>query len=162
MGWRAAAFWRARPPTGLLPRLLAVVAALTAVAAAAASGAFVSASGSPLQIARWCRRRLLGAPLACGSEPRLRPPGRSPGPARSRPAPLRLSLSLAPTPRPRVTPGPRPRPGTSRGLQAGAAPPTSARGVSRQPEGRGEAWLGQEEHRGDSPDLGCPDKHLTH
>lgn len=77
-----------------------------------------------------------------------------------RPAPPRLSL--APTPRPRVTPGPRLRPGTSRGLQAGAAPPTSARGVSRQPEGRGEAWSGQEEHRGDSPDLGCPDTRLTH
>lgn len=85
-----------------------------------------------------------------------------PGPRslRDRPAPLRLSL--APTPRPRVTPGPRPRPGTSRGLQAGTAPPTSAPGVSRQPEGRGEAWSGQEEHRGDSPDLGCPDTRLTH
>lgn len=77
-----------------------------------------------------------------------------------RPAPPRLSL--APTPRPRVTPGPRPRPGTSRDLQAGTAPPTSARGVSRQPEGRGKAWSRQEEQRGDSPDLGCPDTGLTH
>lgn len=159
MGWRAVAFWRARPPSGLLLRHLAAApAALTAVTAAA-SGVFVS--GSPLLLlACWCRRRLLGSPLACGSMPRLRPPGRSPGPARSAAAPPRLSL--APTPRPRVTPGPRPRLGTSRGLQSGAAPPTSARGVSRQPEGRGEAWSRQEEQRGDSPDLGCPDTRLTH
>lgn len=85
-----------------------------------------------------------------------------PGPRSLRDRPAPLCLSLAPTPRPRVTPGPRPRPGTSRGLQAGTAPPTSAPGVSRQPEGRGEAWSGQEEHRGDSPDLGCPDTRLTH
>lgn len=70
-----------------------------------------------------------------------------------RPAPPRLSL--APTPRPRVTPGPRLRPGTSRGLQAGAAPPTSARGVSLQPRGRGEAWpRGRRSTVGDNPDRG--------
>lgn len=100
MGWRAAAFCRARPPSGLLLRLLAVAAALTAVAAAAASGAFVSGSGSPLLIARWCRRRLLGAPLACGSEPRLRPPGRSPGPARWEAAPPRSASLWLPRPAP--------------------------------------------------------------
>lgn len=104
MGWRAAAFWRARPPSCLLLlRLLAAAAVLTAVAATAASGVFLSASGSPLLLARWCRRRLLGAPLACGSAKLLRPPGRSPGPARSAAAPPRpappLAGSHAPPPR---------------------------------------------------------------
>lgn len=131
IGWRAATFWRARPPSGLLLRLLAAAAAaaaaLTAVAAAvAATDASASAAGSPLLLTRWCR--LPGAPLACGSAPRLRPPGDSPGPRLLGGSPAPPRLSLAPTPRPRVTPGPRPRPGTSRGLQAGAAPPTSARG----------------------------------
>lgn len=102
MGWRAAAFWRARPPSCLLLlRLLAAAAALTAVAATAASGAFLSASGSSLLLARWCRRRLLGAPLACGSAKRLRPPAdpRAPLARRPpRPAPP-LAGSHAPPPR---------------------------------------------------------------
>lgn len=152
MGWRAAAFWRARPPSGLPLRLLAAAAALTAVAAA------VSATGASASAAR--SRRLaysLVSPPPPGCPARMwlcaasQAARRFPGPRWLRGSPAPPRLPLAPTPRPRVTPGPRPRPGTSRGLQAGTAPPTSARGVSLQPRGRGEAWPGQEEHRGGQP-----------
>ncbi|CAI9161388.1 unnamed protein product [Rangifer tarandus platyrhynchus] len=139
--------------------LVAAAAALTAVAVAVAAAAAPRTAGAS---ASWS---LLLLPLLLPLLSLLLPPPpgarshvalaasqaarRIPGPLGGRPAPPRPRLA-GPTPRPRVTPRPGPParpPRTSRDLQARAAPPTSARGVSLQPGAGQGSGLGAEARR---------------
>lgn len=140
MGWRAVAFWRARPPSGLLLRHLAAApAALTAVTAAA-SGVFVSASDhrccllAGVAAASWAPRshvalcRVSGLP----ADPRAPLDRRPPCPAPP------LAGSHAPPPRDARAP---PAAGDKSGLAGGCRAPYLGAGGFPAARGAGQGLV---------------------